>query len=101
MRLENKIAVVTGALGGIGLFCWNMMAKQKESWVPLALIGAAGLVTLLLLLVMMTAGSAVASSTFLSGGENFDVDMTLLGFWLPFAGAAAATVAAVKQITSA
>lgn len=91
---NGKLAVLA-ALGGIGLWIWNRMASKKEAWVPLALAGCAGLSALMFLILMMRSGGG----SFGGGlGMKVDVDMTLLGFWLPFAGAIAATVVSVKKI---
>ncbi|MEQ1850188.1 MAG: hypothetical protein ABMA01_01215 [Chthoniobacteraceae bacterium] len=90
---NGKLAVLA-ALGGIGLWIWNRMAAKKEAWVPLALAGCAGLSALMFLLLMLRSGSGSAGGL----GMKLDVDMTLLGFWIPFAGAIAATVVSVKRI---
>jgi hypothetical protein len=47
------------------------------------------------LLLMLRSGGRSASGGF---GVAVDVDMTLLGFWIPFAGAIAATVVSVKRL---
>ena len=61
----------------------------------LALAGCAGLCALLFLLLMLRSGGGSASGGF---AVEVDVDMTLLGFWVPFAGAIAATVVSVKRL---
>ena len=90
---EGKLAVLAAA-AGIGLWIWNFTAKKKEAWAPLALAGCAGLSTLLLIVIWRRVGS------FSTGGfgANVSAGTTLLGFWLPFAGAIAATVVSVKRI---
>jgi hypothetical protein len=91
---DGKLAVLA-AIGGIGLWIWNRMAAKKEAWVPLALAGCAGLSALMFLILMMRSGGR----SFGGGlGMKVDVDMTFFGFWLPFAGAIAATVVSVKRI---
>lgn len=90
---NGKLAVLA-ALGGIGLWIWNRMAAKKEAWVPLALAGCAGLSALMFLVLMLRSGGGSAGGL----GMEVDVDMTLLGFWIPFAGAIAATVVSVKRI---
>ena len=91
---NGKMAVLA-ALAGIGIWIWNRMAAKKEAWVPLALAGCAGLSALLFLLLMLRSGGGSASGAF---AVEVDVDMTLLGFWVPFAGAIAATVVSVKRL---
>jgi hypothetical protein len=91
---NGKLAVLA-ALAGIGLWIWNNMAAKKEAWVPLALAGCAGFSALMFLVLMMRSGGSSAASGL---GMKIDVDMTLLGFWIPFAGAIAATVVSVKRI---
>jgi hypothetical protein len=90
---NGKLAVLA-ALAGIGLWVWNFTAKKKEAWVPLALAGSAGLSALLLLVLWLRSGTTSVSGP----GMKVDASMTLLGFWLPFAGAIAATVVSVKRI---
>ena len=91
---NGKMAVLA-ALAGIGIWIWNRMTPKKEAWVPLALAGCAGLCALLFLLLMLRSGGGSASGGF---AVEVDVDMTLLGFWVPFAGAIAATVVSVKRL---
>lgn len=91
---NGKLAVLA-ALAGIGLWIWNFMAAKKEAWVPLALAGCAGFSALMFLVLMMRSGGSSAGGGF---GMKVDVDMTIMGFWLPFAGAIAATVVSVKRI---
>ena len=91
---NGKMAVLA-ALAGIGIWIWNRMAAKKEAWVPLALAGCAGLSALLFLILMLRSGGGSASGAF---AVEVDVDMTLLGFWVPFAGAIAATVVSVKRL---
>ncbi len=90
---NGKLAVLA-AMAGIGLWVWNFTSKKKEVWAPLALAGSAGLCSLLLLVLWLRSGTS-SSSAF---GMHISVSMTLLGFWLPFAGAIAATVVSVKRI---
>ena len=90
---NGKLAVLA-AMAGIGLWIWNFTAKKKEAWAPLALAGCAGLSTLLLLVLWLRSGTTSAGGF----GVNMSISMTLLGFWLPFAGAIAATVVSVKRI---
>jgi hypothetical protein len=80
-----------GAVAGIGIYIWNLKSPIKPSWVPMALAGCAG--GSLLLMFLATRG----------GGDfgMMEVSRSLLGFWLPFLGAAAATGAAVKPILDA
>lgn len=89
----GKLAVLAAA-AGIGLWIWNFTAKKKEAWAPLALAGCAGLCTLLLIVLWLRVGSHSAGGF----GTTVSVGTTLLGFWLPFAGAIAATVVSVKRI---
>ncbi len=90
---NGKLAVLA-AMAGIGLWIWNFTAKKKEPWAPLALAGCAGLSTLLLLVLWLRSGTTSAGGF----GVSMSISMTLLGFWLPFAGAIAATVVSVKRI---
>jgi hypothetical protein len=91
---NGKLAVLA-ALAGIGIWIWNNMAAKKEAWVPLALAGCAGFSALMFLVLMMRSGGGSAAAGL---GMKIDVDMTLFGFWIPFAGAIAATVVSVKRI---
>ena len=90
---NGKLAVLA-AIAGIGLWIWNFTAKNKEAWAPLALAGCAGVSALLLLVLWLRTGTASVSGP----GMKVSASMTLLGFWLPFAGASAATVVSVKRI---
>ena len=80
------------ALAGVGLVIWGHISKTRAGWVPLAQIGAAGLATLLLLLLF-----AVGFPD-LSRFSDVDTDATLFGYWVPLLAAAAATVFAVRRI---
>ena len=93
---NGKLAVLA-AIAGIGLWIWNFVAKKKEAWAPLALAGSAGLSALLILVLWLRSGTSSAGGF----GMEVSVSTTLLGFWLPFAGAIAATVVSVKRILSA
>jgi hypothetical protein len=90
---NGKLAVLA-AMAGIGLWIWNFTAKKKEAWAPLALAGCAGLSALMLLVLWLRSGTTSANGF----GVNVSISMTLLGFWLPFAGTIAATVVSVKRI---
>ena len=100
----NGMLAVLAAAAGIGLWIWNFTAKKKEAWAPLAIAGSAGLSALLLLVLWLRTSGA--SSNGYSGlaavGSGMSVKVsagvTLLGFWLPLAGAIAATVVSVKRI---
>ncbi len=91
----NGFLAVLAAAAGIGLWVWNFTAKKKEAWAPLALAGCAGL-SALLFLVLWLRIPAVPSMDGL--GVKVSSGTTLLGFWLPFAGAIAAVVVSVKRI---
>lgn len=91
----NGFLAVLAAAAGIGLWVWNFTAKKKEAWAPLALAGCAGL-SALLFLVLWLRIPAVPSMDGL--GVKVSSGTTLLGFWLPFAGAIAAAVVSVKRI---
>ena len=90
---NGKLAVLA-ALGGIGIWIWNFTAKKKEAWAPLALAGCAGLSALLFLVFWLRSGTTSMDVP----GVKMAVSMSLLGFWLPFAGAIAAAVVSVKRI---
>lgn len=96
---NGKLAVLS-ALAGIALWIWNRMAEKKEAWVPLALAGCAGFSALMFLVLMMRTGGGSAGSELGGLGMKIDVSMTFLGFWVPFAGALAATFVSVKRIMS-
>ena len=89
---NGKLAVLA-ALAGVALWIWNYTTAKKEAWVPLALAGCAGFSALMFLVLMMRSGGSAGGL-----GMKVDVDMTLLGFWIPFIGAIAATVVSVKRI---
>ena len=90
---NGKLAVLA-AMAGIGLWIWNFTTKKKEAWAPLAIAGCAGLSALLLLVLWLRSGTSSSNVM----GVKTSVSMTLLGFWLPFAGAIAAAVVSVKRI---
>ena len=90
----NGTLAVLAALAGIGLWIWNFTATKKEPWAPLAFAGCAGLSALLFLVLWLRSGTSSVDMP----GMKMAVSMTLLGFWLPFAGAIAATVVSVKRI---
>jgi hypothetical protein len=58
---------------------------------PKALAGCAGFSALMYLLLMLTSNGSGY------GPIKVDVDMTLFGFWIPFAGAIAAAVVSAKK----
>jgi hypothetical protein len=91
----GKLAFL-GALAGIGILVWSTVGKRKDSWIPLGLAGAAGVAALGILMTRLGMSS---------GGGNemmkISINGTLLGWWLPFAAAIAATVVAVQRITKA
>ncbi len=98
---RGKLAVLA-ALAGIGLFFWNRAAAKKEAWVPLALIGCAGVAALMLLLMWMSIDTPKSAGfSGVGGSVGFEVNMGLLGFWLPLIAAITATVVAVKQLLKA
>jgi hypothetical protein len=92
---KGKLAVLSAA-AGIALWLWNRSAARKDAWVPLALAGCAGFSALMFLVLMARSGKPAAGMAEM--GIKIDVDMTFLGFWLPFAGAIAATYVSVKAI---
>ena len=83
------------ALAGIVLAVWGHISKSRAGWVPLAQIAAAGLATLLLLLLFFVGFPD------LSEYSDVDVDTTLFGYWVPLLAAATATVASVRRIVAA
>jgi len=89
----GKFAVLAAA-AGIGIWVWNLKSAIKEAWVPKALAGCAGFSALMYLVLMLTSNGSRM------GVVEVDVDMTLFGFWIPFAGAIAATVVSVKKLKS-
>ena len=91
----NGTLAVLAAAAGIGLWIWNFTAKKKEAWAPLAIAGSAGLSALLLLVLWLRLPSVPSMSGL---GFKTSSGTTLLGFWLPLAGAIAATVVSVKRI---
>lgn len=93
-KTNSGILAALAALGGIWI--WNHKSGKNNSWVPKALAGCAGLSALMYLVLMFN--SRPSSSLEM---VEVNVDMTLLGFWLPFAGAVAATVVAVRRLKTA
>ncbi len=90
---RGKLAVLAAA-AGIGLWVWSFMGKKKDAWIPLALAGAAGFSALMFLLLLLGAKQTSVDT----GLVKIDAGLTIFGFWLPFAGAIAATVVSVKRI---
>ena len=88
----NGQLAVLAALAGIGIWIWNFKSAQKQPWVPKALAGCAGFSALMFLVLMFRSGGSSSPMV------DIDVDMTFLGFWVPFAGAIAATVVSVKML---
>ena len=84
------------AIAGIGIWIWNFMTAKKQAWVPLALAGCAGLSALLLLVFWLRSGGKSMDA----GIVKISASMSLLGFWVPFAGAIAASVVSVKRIVN-
>ena len=84
------------AIAGIGIWIWNFMTAKKQAWVPLALAGCAGLSALLLLVFWLRSGAKSMDA----GIVKISASMSLLGFWVPFAGAIAASVVSVKRIVN-
>ena len=93
-RFGGKLAFL-GALAGVGILIWSTVAKRKEPWIPLALAGSAALAALGILLTRLGLGGE--SNEFVKIGVNG----TLLGWWLPFAGAVAAAVVSIQRIAKA
>jgi len=90
---RGKLAVLAAA-AGIGLWIWNFTAKKKDAWIPIALASAAGFSALMFLLLLVGAGKTSIDTDIV----KVKAGLTILGFWLPFAGAIAATVVSVKRI---
>jgi len=87
----GKLAVLAAA-AGIGVWFWNLKSVKKEPWVPMALAGCAGFSALMYLVLMFrSSGSEMP-------GVSVDIDMTLMGFWVPLAGVIVATQAAVVKL---
>ena len=79
---------------------WGTMSRQRAAWIPLATVGCAAMAALMLLLLAFTAapdGNVLGYTPYLKP----DVDLTLLGYWVPLLGAAAALWAGGKRIMSA
>jgi hypothetical protein len=92
---KGMLAVLSAA-AGIALWAWNRSAARKDAWVPLALAGCAGFSALMFLVLLARSGKPASGMA--GVGIEIDVDMTFLGFWVPFAGALAATCVSVKAI---
>ena len=90
----GKLAFL-GAAAGIGILIWSTAARRKDPWIPLGIAGAAGLAALGILTTRIGMGGA--SNEFM----KISINGTLLGWWLPLAGAVAATVISVQRITKA
>ena len=93
--------LVLSSVAGIGLFMWSAMTKQSAAWLPLAHVGAAALCTLVLLAFFLWAGRLSDGNAMMRDYLEPDIDMTLLGFWVPLAAAVTATAASVKRILRA
>ncbi len=91
----GKLAFL-GAVAGVGILIWSTLGKRKEAWVPLALAGAAGLAALGILMTRLGMSSGGGSDL-----VKVSINGTLLGWWLPLAGAVAATVVSVQRIAKA
>ena len=70
--------------------------KRKDTWIPLALAGAAGLAVLGILMTRMGMSSGGSF-----GGTKISINGTLFGWWLPLAAAATATTVSVQRILKA
>ena len=89
--LWGKLAWLS-ALSGIGLMIASAMGKLRAGWVPLALIGAAGLATLMMMLLFFVGFPD------LSAYSDASCSATLLGYWVPLLAAAGGTAAAAKPV---
>ena len=76
------ILAILAAGAGLGIFIWSTVQKRKDSWIPKGLAISAGICALCFL---------IAIRGHFSGGS-------LLGWWLPFAGATAASVVSVRRL---
>jgi hypothetical protein len=94
---QGKLTLL-GGLAGIGIFLWATFGARRDAWIPLALVGSAGLCLLMLLLLAFDAGGLGGLDV---RGAPIDLDLTLLGWWLPFLASAAATAASAKRILKA
>ena len=87
--LGGKLAFL-GSGAGVGILIWSNLAKRKDPWIPLAIAGSAGAAALGILMTRLG-----------QGGSGSAIDGTLLGWWLPLAGAVTATVVSVQRILNA
>ncbi len=92
--LWGKLAWVS-AVGGIGLMIATAMGKLRAGWAPLAIIGCAGMTTMLMLLLFFVGFPD------LSAYSDARCSTTLMGYWLPLMAAAGATGIAVKPLLGA
>ncbi len=89
------LLALLGMLGGIGILLWTTFAKRKDSWIPLALAGAAGAGVLGILMTRIGTGGHTG------WGGSVNINGTLLGWWLPLAAVVTATVVSVQRILKA
>ncbi len=95
--LWGKIMMLS-AVGGVGLLIWSHLTKQRAGWVPLAIAGSAVLCLAMMLLIGLT---GAPSDGLFARNESYlrpDIDLTLLGYWLPLLAAGAAAAAGAKRI---
>jgi hypothetical protein len=90
--VSGKFAILA-ALAGIVIWIWNHRTIKTLAWAPKALAGCAALSAALYLVLMYN--SRPSSSLEM---VEVNVDMTPLGFWLPFAGAVIATLASLGRL---
>lgn len=93
--------IVPLGLAGIGIFIWASLTMQRAGWIPLATVACAALVVLLLGMLFLSSFANEGLFALLPEYLEPDIDLTLLGFWVPVLAAITATVAAVKRIAGA
>lgn len=90
--------IVLGSLAAGGLVVWSFLTQSRQPWIPIAVVGAAALATVCFLL---TGVIGTPDERVFAGHASYlrpDMDLTLLGYWLPLTASSVATLAGAKRL---
>ncbi|NUP91187.1 MAG: hypothetical protein HUU25_15420 [Candidatus Sumerlaeia bacterium] len=93
---EGRLIFFAG-LAGIGLLLYATFNQMPWPWLPSALVACGSLAVVMFIIVFFRAGGDAGSP--LTG--DVDVDLTFMGYYVPFLAAIGATVIAAKRVSAA